>query len=266
MRVMMESCGIRALGGSILVLAAACTTTVSSTSGSTTMGGAGGVTTASAGQGTVAAVLLNQLTVQERSAGWRLLFDGKTTTGWRQYQADTVPTAWHAADGTLTRTVGTRDIITRESFANFELAFEWKLATGGNAGVMVRVTEEYDHPYWTGIEYQLLDDANAPDGRSRLTAAGAAYGLYPAPPGIVKPADDWNSSRIVERGSHVEHWLNGQKLLEFELWTPEWDAKVKGTKFAPYANFGRLKTGHIAIQGDHNGALALRNIKIRVLP
>jgi hypothetical protein len=205
----------------------------------------------------------NTLTSTELRQGWRLLFDGATLNGWRQYQADTLPTAWKVVNGTITKNVGTRDIVTREQFGDFELVFEWKVATGGNAGVFYRATEEYDRVYWSAPEYQLLDDPNAPDGKDPLTSAGAAYGLYAAPRGAVKPAGEWNTARIVARGAHIEHWLNGTKMADYEAGSPEWEAKVKGSKFAPWANYGRARRGHIALQGDHRGDLALRNIKIR---
>lgn len=207
----------------------------------------------------------NTLSREDRQAGWRLLFDGKTTDGWRGYKTDTVPAAWHVTDGVLTKTVGTRDIMTKEQFKDFEFRFDWKLATGGNAGVFYRGTSEFDHIYWTGPEFQLLDDANAPDGRNRLTSAGSAYGLYAAPAGIVKAAGEWNSSRIVVKGNHVEHWMNGQKLLEYELLSPDWEAKVAASKFKVWPKYGREPKGYIGIQGDHNGELSLRNIMIREL-
>jgi hypothetical protein len=206
------------------------------------------------------------LAAEQRAAGWRLLFDGRTTAGWRGYKSETVPAGWHVVDGTLSKETGTGDIITRDQFGNFELAFDWKLGPEGNAGVFYRGTEEYDHIYWSAPEYQLLDDALAADGKSRLTAAGAAYALYPAPAGIVKPANQWNSSLIVVQGARVQHWMNGQKLLEYDLWSPDWEAKVKASKFGEWPHYGRAQRGYIGIQGDHNGALALRNIRIRPLP
>ena len=118
----------------------------------------------------------------------------------------------------------------------------------------------------TAPEYQLLDDANAPDGKSRLTSAGAAYAIYPPPAGIVKPAGEWNSTRIVVNGAHVEHWLNGKKLLEYTLWSPDWEAKVKASKWSAVPTYGREKKGYIGIQGDHDGSLAIRNVRIKVLP
>lgn len=207
----------------------------------------------------------NQLTAEGRAAGWRLLFDGREPTQWRPYRGQSVPGAWYVKDGALTKDQATDDILTREQFADFELALDWKLSPAGNAGIFYRGTEEYDHIYWSAPEYQLLDDAQHNDGRDRLTAAGAAYGLYPSAAGAVKPAGEWNSTRIVVSGAHVEHWLNGTKLLEYELWSPDWEAKVKASKFGEYPNYGRAKRGYIGIQGDHEGVLALRNIRVREL-
>ena len=142
---------------------------------------------------------------------------------------------------------------------------EWKLAKGGNSGLFYRGSEEFDRVYWSAVEYQLLDDANAADGKNRLTSAAAAYGLYAPPIGVVKPFGEWNSTRVVVKGAHVEHWLNGQKVVEYELWSPDWEAKVQASKFKTWTKYGRAKTGHIAIQGDHNGELSLRNMRIRTL-
>jgi hypothetical protein len=213
--------------------------------------------THSAGAGGMAAAL--------DSAGWRALFDGTSLAAFRGYKADSVPAGWHIVDSTLTKSGSVGDLITRDKFGDFELALDWKLGPAGNSGIMYRVTEEYDHPYWSGPEYQLLDDAGAPDGKLRITAAGSDYALYPSPAGVVKPADQWNSTLIVVKGNHVQHWMNGQKLLEYDLLSPDWEAKVKASKFGAWPNYGRAKTGYIAIQGDHPGVLALRNIKIREL-
>jgi hypothetical protein len=207
----------------------------------------------------------NQLTAAEQAAGWRLLFDGRDPAHWRVYKAQSQSAGWYVEDGTLKKTGPTDDIITREQFGDFELALDWRLSAGGNAGLFYRGTEEYDHIYWTAPEYQLLDDAAHRDGGNRLTSAGAAYGLYPAPPGVVRPAGEWNSTRILLQGAHVEHWLNGTKLLEYELWSPDWEAKVRASKFGEWPKYGRARRGHIAIQGDHEGELALRNIRIREL-
>jgi hypothetical protein len=203
------------------------------------------------------------VTAEQSAAGWRPLFQGTSLSGWRGYKEQTVPAGWSLADGVVTKTGSANDIITRDQYGNFELAFDWKLATGGNAGVFYRGTEEYDHIYWSAPEYQLLDDANHPDGKSRLTSAGAAYALYPPPAGVVKPANEWNSSLLVVNGNRVQHWLNGQKLLEYELGSPDWQAKVKASKFVAYPNYGRAARGYIGIQGDHDGTLSIRNMRIR---
>lgn len=255
--------GVRfAVRGALLVVigvaAAACSTQQRSAEDT-----AGGMATGAGGEAGMQSA--NQLTAEERSAGWRLLFDGNTPSEWRAYKKDAFSPDWFVVDGVLKKEKPTDDIITRAQFSDFELAFDWKLGAAANAGVFYRATEEYDYPYWSGPEYQLLDDAAHGDGKNRLTSAGAAYGLYPAPAGVVKPAGEWNTTRIVARGSHIEHWLNGQKLLEYELGSPDWEAKVKASKFGEWRNYGRAKRGHIAIQGDHEGTLELRNIRIREL-
>ena len=205
------------------------------------------------------------LTAEQRAAGWRSLFDGTTTSAWRGYKSPTFPAGWTIVDGVLTKSGSVGDLISKEQFGNFELALDWNLSPGGNAGIFYRGTEEYDHIYWSAPEYQLLDDANHPDGKSRLTSAGAAYALYPSPAGIVKPAGQWNSTLIVVNGSRVQHWLNGQRLLEYGLASPDWEAKVKASKFVAYPNYGRAARGYIGIQGDHDGVLSIRNVRIREL-
>ena len=208
---------------------------------------------------------MNSLTPAEQAAGWRLLFDGTTLNAWRGYKQDNVPDGWHVANGTLTKEKPVSDIVSKEEFGDFELQMEWRISEAGNSGIFYRGTEEFDHIYWTAPEYQLLDDIKAADNRTRLTCAGAAYGLYPSPEGHLKPVGEWNATRIVARGAHIEHWLNGFKLLEYELWSPDWEARVKASKFGEWPKYGREKRGHIAMQGDHMGSLAFRAIKIRVL-
>ena len=208
---------------------------------------------------------MNTLTAAERSAGWRLLFDGKTTNGWRAYKSQSMPAGWMAMDGTLMKDKPTEDIVTTEQFGDFDLAFEWMVSKGGNAGLFYRATEEYPKVYWSATEFQLLDDAGHRDGQNALTAAASNYGLYAPSAKVTKPGGEWNSSRIVAKGTHVEHWLNGQKVVEYDYGSPDWSAKVKASKFNDWPNYGLAKRGFIAIQGDHGGVLALRNIKIREL-
>ncbi|MEP6765606.1 MAG: DUF1080 domain-containing protein [Gemmatimonadaceae bacterium] len=197
---------------------------------------------------------------------WHSMFDGKTMpTEWRGYKMTTMPPGWSVENGTLTKSKTTEDIISVAEFSDFEFEVDWKLEKGGNSGLFYRGSEEFDRVYWSATEYQLLDDANAPDGKNRLTSAGSAYGLYAPPVGIVKPFGEWNSTRIVVKGTHVEHWMNGKKLLEYTYYSPDWEAKVKASKFKTWAKYGRASKGHLAIQGDHNGALTLRNIRIKPL-
>jgi hypothetical protein len=196
---------------------------------------------------------------------WKVLFDGTSMGAFRGYKSDAMPAGWATRDGTLAKDAPVGDIITRDQFGDFELELDWKIAEAGNAGIFYRATEEYDRVYWSAPEYQLLDDVKGADNKTRLTCAGSVYALYPSPAGHLEPAGQWNTTRIVARGAHVEHWLNGVKLVEYELWSPDWDARVKASKFEKYPNFGRAKRGHIGIQGDHAGALAFRNIRIRQL-
>jgi hypothetical protein len=138
------------------------------------------------------------------------------------------PTAGTSRRGTLAKDKPVADIVSKDEFGDFELELEWKIGEAGNSGIFYRGTEEYDHIYWSAPEYQLLDDIKGADNKTRLTCAGAAYALYPSPAGHLKPVGDWNLARIVARGNHVEHWLNGVKLVEYELASPDWEAKVKG--------------------------------------
>lgn len=211
-----------------------------------------------------AASQTNMLSPAERADGWQLLFDGTSLAAWRGYHMADMPKGWEVVDGALTRTGPGGDIITRQQYGDFELALDWKISEGGNSGVFYRVTEDGDYGYYTGPEMQVLDDARHADGKNPLTSAGACYGLYAAPRGVVKPAGEWNSARIVVRGNHVEHWLNGQKVVSYELGSPEWAAKVAASKFAQWPGYGKAARGYIALQ-DHGDWVAYRNIRIREL-
>jgi hypothetical protein len=212
-----------------------------------------------------AAAPVNALTPEQVQAGWRLLFDGSTTGGWRGYGRDDMPEGWQAVDGALTRIAQAGDIITTEQYANFELALDWMVRPAGNSGIFYRVIESDDPIYYSGPEMQVLDDAGHVDGAARLTAAGANYGLHPAPEGVVKPAGEWNSIRLVVNGDHVEHWLNGQKIVEYELGSDDWRALVASSKFVEWPAYGTAERGHVGLQ-DHGDWVAYRNIRIKVLP
>lgn len=207
---------------------------------------------------------MNTLTDAERAAGWRLLFDGKTLDGWRGYNMDGLPPSWAVEDGTITRVAAGGDLITREQFGDFELAFEWRVGPGGNSGVFYRGVEGLPVIYHGAPEYQVLDDANHVDGRSPLTSAGSNYALHPAPRGVVKPAGEWNSGRIVVRGNSVEHWLNGTRVLAYELHDEEWKRLVAESKFVAWPAYGMAERGHLGLQ-DHGDPVWYRNLKVRVL-
>jgi len=207
---------------------------------------------------------LNTLSDSERRAGWRLLFDGKTTAGWRAYNADTMPSGWQAVNGILTRVSRAADIITKDQYGDFELTLDWKLGPGGNSGLFYRAVEGLDWIYNGAPEYALLDDAGHADGKSPLTSAGSAHSVYPSPRGVVKPAGEWNTTRLVAKGTHIEHWLNGQKVVEYEQGSTDWAAHVAAGKFGRQPQYGKAMRGYIGLQ-EHGGRAEFRNIKIREL-
>jgi hypothetical protein len=196
---------------------------------------------------------------------WRSLL-ADSGAAWRGWTSDRLPAGWTVKDDTISKDGEVEDLVSRDSFGNFELEFEWKIGEGGNSGVFYRGTREYEYIFWSAPEYQLLDDAHAPDGRNRLTAAGSNFGLYPAPAGVVKPHGEWNAARIIVDGAHVEHWLNGQKVVESELGSADWNSKVAASKFGKFPNYGLAAKGLLAIQGDHPGALPVRHHRIRERP
>lgn len=200
----------------------------------------------------------------DTSSGWTPLFDGTSLAAWRGYRMDSVPTGWVIQDGVLARTTGGGDLITRDQYGDFELELEWKISPKGNSGIMYRVTEEAEDSYETGPEMQVLDDEGHRDGLSRLTAAGADYGLYPSPAGVVRPAGEWNSVRIVITNNHVEHWLNGTRVVEYTLGSDDWKGRVAASKFAQWPGYGQAARGHIALQ-DHGDPVWYRNVRIRKL-
>lgn len=187
-------------------------------------------------------------------------------TAWRGYLRDSLPAGWQSIDGALTRVAAGGDIITRDTFANFELRLEWNVAPGGNSGIMYRVVERPGRStYHSGPEMQVLDDSAHADGRNRLTSAGSNYALHAAPAGIVRPPGQWNEVRLVVNGGHVEHWLNGSKVVEYELGSDEWRRLVAASKFGEWPEYGLARSGHIALQ-DHGDRVTYRNIRIKVLP
>ncbi len=208
---------------------------------------------------------LNTLTDAERAAGWRLLLDGTSTAGWRNYGKQGASQGWQVVEGALARVSQGGDLITADKFKNFELTLEWKIGEGGNSGVFYRAIEGPAQIYFSAPEMQVLDDARHNDGKSPLTSAGSNFALHPASRGAVKPAGEWNAVRLLVNGNHVEHWLNGSKVVEYELGSPEWKQLVANSKFKEWPEYGQAAEGYIGLQ-DHGDAVAFRNIKIRILP
>ena len=207
---------------------------------------------------------VNTLSAAEKAAGWTLLFDGKTTAGWRAYKGTEIPAGWTVSDGALTRTAKASDIVSLDQYGDFELAFEWKVEAASNSGVFIRATEEYPVIWNSAPEYQILDNAGHADGKKPETSAGACYALYAPAKDVTKTPGEWNQSRIVAKGTKVQHWLNGTKLLEYDTSTTEWAEKVAASKFAKFPNFAKAARGFVGLQ-DHGDKVAFRSIKIRTL-
>ncbi len=182
---------------------------------------------------------------------------------WRGYRRDTLPSAWRFdSERVLTFSGAGGDIITKRQFENFELELEWRIAARGNSGIFYRATEGTNAIYENAAEMQVLDNAGHPDGRLPTTSAGSSFALYAPVRDVSRPAGEWNAARLVVRGAHVEHWLNGTKLLEYELWSPEWKARVAASKFTAWPAYGWNTRGHIGLQ-DHGDTVAFRHIRIR---
>ena len=216
----------------------------------------------------------NTLTKAEADAGWRLLFDGKTTTGWRGFKKAGFPErGWAVADGCLKKvatgtgdSLGSGDIVTTDTFGDFDLRFEWRISKGGNSGVKYLVTEERSGPI--AHEYQVLDDAGHPDAKVGTHRQSAAFYdvLAPSPEAKrLKPVGEFNEARVLVRGSHVEHWLNGKKVLEYELGSPALKAAIAKSKFKDVAGFGTKLEGRILLQ-DHGDEVCYRNVKVQAPP
>jgi len=211
----------------------------------------------------------NHLTIEEEKAGWRLLFDGKTASGWRGFKKSSfLPERWTIEEGAL-KTIptgtgdshGAGDIVTVDTFSDFDLRWEWRISRGGNSGVKYFVTEERNGPI--AHEYQLLDDIVHPDGKigpHRQTASFYDV-LPPAKDKPLRPVGEWNQSRVLVQGNHVEHWLNGKKVLAYDLGSPDLQAAISKSKFKDVTGFGTKIDGHILLQ-DHGDEVWFRDIKI----
>jgi hypothetical protein len=218
----------------------------------------------------------NTLTQAEIEEGWKLLFDGKSTEHWRGYNKEEFPLGWEVIDGTIHvigsgrgEAGGGGDIITKKKYKNFELSLEWMVSKGGNSGIFYLAQEIPGEPIWKNSpEMQILDNINHPDARLGIQGnrqAGALYDLIPAEPQTAKSAGEWNHVKIMVFKGTVVHWMNGEQVLEYHLWTDDWKEMVANSKFKDYDAFvNTADEGHIGLQ-DHGDDVWFRNIKIREL-
>jgi hypothetical protein len=226
----------------------------------------------------------NSLSKQEKAEGWKLLWDGKTTRGWRSAKGNDFPAkGWEVKDGILSvvaggggESVGGGDIITRDRYSDFEIVADFKITPGANSGIKIFVQPNLDPITGTGakaatgsaigLEFQILDDERHPDAKLGKDGNRTLSSLYDLVPATISkkpnPIGEWNTARILSRGKHVEHWLNGQKVLEYERGSASFKEHVAESKFKNIPGFGEWEDGHILLQ-DHGNAVSFRNIKIR---
>jgi hypothetical protein len=218
-----------------------------------------------------------QLTKNEQKAGWRSLFDGKTLNGWRGFHSQTPPAGWVVEDGCIKKVKAKGemgqaggDLITADQFQNFEFSIEWKLTKGANSGIKYLVSESLPPTGKSAVsfEYQVLDDDNHPDAKLGINGnrtAGSLYDLIPARKDKkLNPVGEFNQTRIVVKGNHIEHWLNGIKVVEFDRTSEDYKKHLAESKFKGTKGFGEAPRGHILLQ-DHGDEVCYRNIKIREL-
>ncbi|MEM1121193.1 MAG: DUF1080 domain-containing protein, partial [Bacteroidota bacterium] len=219
----------------------------------------------------------NTLTAAEKADGWQLLFDGETTKGWRNFKKEGIGSSWKVKDGALMLDSQQKDnggwqaqdggdIITDKAYENYELRLEWKINNCGNSGIIYNVVEadKYNYVWQTGPEMQILDNTCHPDARIETHRAGDLYDMIACKYETVKPAGEWNRVRLIINNGQVEHWLNGKKLVEFEMFTEEWAKMIADSKFKDMPDFGLARKGHIALQ-DHGDKVYFRSIKIKEL-
>ena len=217
----------------------------------------------------------NTLTEEEKAAGWKLLFDGKSTAGWRTFNKKTIGSDWVIDDDAIHLNAQKNkdggwqaedggDIITEGQYENYELSLEWKIGNCGNSGIIFNVVEDekYEYVWLTGPEMQVLDNTCHPDAKIKTHRAGDLYDMIECNTETVKPAGQWNQARLVINNGKTEHWLNGQKVVEYEMFTDQWREMIANSKFKDMPDFGKARKGHVALQ-DHGDPVWFRNIKIK---
>ena len=204
------------------------------------------------------------------NTGYKTIFDGKTMDGWRSYQ-NKPQDSWSVVDGMLycrgsltDKSDKRADLITTKQYENFDLSLDWKISPQGNSGIIYLATEEFPTSYLSGPEYQIIDDKNFPEKLEDWQKTGANYAMDAAPSAHPNPVGEWNNTRIVVNKGHVEHWLNGEKIVEYQIGTDEWRKKKTEGKWKDAAGYGVSTKGHIALQ-DHGSEAWFKNIKIKEL-
>ncbi|MGZ4023496.1 MAG: 3-keto-disaccharide hydrolase [Flavisolibacter sp.] len=212
----------------------------------------------------------NKLSKTEKNQGYKLLFNGKNMDGWRTYQNKSAE-SWFVDSGTLhckgsSANYGaiTADLMTKDQYENFDLSVDYKISPKGNSGILYLVTEDNAYSYLSGPEYQIIDDVNFPEKLEDWQHTAANYAMDPAPGAQPNPAGEWNHARIVKAGNHVEHWLNGKKVVEYELHSDSWNKKKALEKWKDVPTYGQAAKGYITFQ-NHGSEAWFRNIKIREL-
>jgi uncharacterized protein len=221
---------------------------------------------AATGEVTMSARVPNFLTTEEKKAGFQLLFNGRTLDGWRGFKQEEAPKkGWSVQDGTLHHAEGGGggDLLTVDQYGDFDFRFEWKVAKKSNSGVIYHAQDRLSSTYWTGLEYQILDDAHH-EKTAAKHRAGALYDLVIPVGKVLEKTGEWNTGRIVVKSGRTHHYLNGVKIVDIPIVGPEWDALVAGSKFKNWAEFGKFPKGHIALQ-DHVSAVWYRSIRIKSL-
>lgn len=213
----------------------------------------------------------NHLTERQIEDGWELLFDGSSLNGWRTFK--NIPGSWQVVNGSICSMKPEGDVnpdlITNDVFENFELSIDWNLSPKGNSGIMYLVTEDQDETYESGPEYQLIDDKGFPESIKSDQHTGANYAMHAPKKLAANPPGQWNTTVIKVYDGHVEHWLNGKKLLEYTIGSEEWKKEKEKGKWKDVPSYGASSTGHIALQASHSGVaesgVCFKNIRIKRL-
>jgi Domain of Unknown Function (DUF1080) len=212
----------------------------------------------------------NQLSTEEKQQGYKLLFDGKTMDGWHSYQHQPAQ-SWSVDSGVLhckgsSANYGaiTADLVTNAMYENFDLNLDWKISPKGNSGILYMVTEDNPYSYLSGPEYQIIDDKNFPEKIEDWQMTAANYAMNPAPAARPNPVGEWNHARIVVNKGHVEHWLNGTKVVEYELYSDDWKKRKMVGKWKDVTTYAQSKQGHITFQ-NHGSEAWFKNIRIKKL-